>query len=158
MVSGSEEVGIRPDAEQPRTVVTGDRASVSQRPVVNAATLRKSDVPNLQYGTSFRIRVLHRDDGSVALLLLGELDITSMVQFERTITEVLSGNPKQLIFDLTHSQFVCAQGYSAIGRCSSEVPVEVRSRTDLASKVLAVYGYEQVAVAVDRESDPSLPW
>ena len=60
LVSGSEEVRNRPDAEQPRTVVTGDRASVSQRPVVNAATLRKSDVPNLQYGTSFRIRVLHQ--------------------------------------------------------------------------------------------------
>ena len=81
-----------------------------------------------------------------------------MVQFERTITEVLSGNPKQLIFDLTHSQFVCAQGYSAIGRCSSELPVEVRSRTDLASKVLAIYGYERVAIAMEREPDMNRSW
>jgi hypothetical protein len=125
---------------------------------VKAATLRKSEVPNLRYGTSFRIRVLHRDDGSVALLLLGELDITSMVQFERMITEVLSGNPKQLTFDLTHSQFISAQGYAAIGRCSSEVPVEVRSGTDLATKVLAIYGYERVAIAIEREPDMNRPW
>jgi hypothetical protein len=131
--------------------VTGDRASVSHRPVVRAATLPESQVPNLQYGTSFQIRVVRRDDKSVALLLLGELDITSMSQFERMITEVLSGSPKELIFDLTQSQFVSAQGYAAIGHCSLEVPVTVRSRTGLASKVLAIYGYERVAIAVERE-------
>ena len=90
---------------------------------------------------------IRRDDGSVALLLLGDLDITSMAQFERMITEVLSGSPKELIFDLTQSQFISAQGYAAIGHCSLEVPV-VRSRTVLASKVLAIYGYEQVAIAI----------
>jgi hypothetical protein len=131
--------------------VTGDRASVSQRPVVRAATLRESQVPNLQYGTSFQIRVVRSADESVVLLLLGELDITSMVQFERTITEVLSRSPKELIFDLTQSQFISAQGYAAIGDCSLEVPVRVRSRTGLASKVLAIYGYERVAIATERE-------
>ncbi len=98
------------------------------------------------------------DDGSVALLLLGELDITSMVQFERALAEVLSGNPKELIFDLTQSQFISAQGYAAIGRCNLEVPVRVRCRTRLASKVLAIYGYERVAIALERESAPSPPW
>ena len=78
--------------------------------------------------------------------------------FERMITEVLSGNPKQLIFDLTHSQFISAQGYAAIGRCSSEVPVEVWSGTDLASKVLAIYGYERVAIAIEREPGMNPPW
>jgi hypothetical protein len=131
--------------------VAGDRASVSLRPVVRAATLRESQVPNLHYGTSFQIRVVHRDDGSVALLVLGELDITSMAQFEQMIAEVLSGSPKELVFDLTRSQFISAQGYAAIGHCSLEVPVRVRSRTGLASKVLAIYGYERVAIAVERE-------
>ena len=133
--------------------MTGARASVSQRPVVRAATPRKSAVPNLRYGSSFQIRVLHRDDESVALLLLGELDVTSMAQFERMITEVLSDSPKELTFDLTHSQFISAQGYAAIGRCSLEVPVLVRSTTDLASKVMAVYGYERVAIAVEGGPD-----
>jgi len=36
--------------------------------------------------------------------------------------------------------------------------VRVRSRTVLASKVLAIYGYEQVALAIERESDLTLPW
>ena len=47
-----------------------------------------------------------------------------MAQFEGMISEVLSENPKELIFDLTQSEFISAQGYAAIGRCSLEVPVE----------------------------------
>jgi hypothetical protein len=80
-----------------------------------------------------------------------------MVQFERMITEVLSGSPKELIFDLTRSQFISAQGYAAIGDCSLEVPVRVRSRTGLASKVLTIYGYERVAIAIGEEPDVNLP-
>jgi hypothetical protein len=138
--------------------VIDDRLLASRDSDAMSSTLRNSAAPNLWYGTSFQIRVSRRDDGSVALLLLGDLDITSMVQFERLITEVLSVSPKELIFDLTQSQFISAQGYAAIGRCSLEVPVRVRSSTVLASKVLAIYGYEQVAIAIERESDLTLPW
>jgi hypothetical protein len=76
-----------------------------------------------------------------------------MAQFERMITEVLSDSPKELIFDLTHSQFISAQGYAAIGHCSLVVPVLVRTTTDLASKVMAIYGYERVAIAVEGDPD-----
>jgi hypothetical protein len=113
--------------------------------------LRERDVPNVGYGTSFQIRIIRGVDGSVTLLLLGELDITSMAQFERVIADVLSENPKEVIFDLSQSQFISAQGYAAIGECSGEVPVSVRSGTGLASKVLAIYGYERVAIATERE-------
>ena len=85
--------------------------------------------------------------------LLGELDITSMAQFEAMIGEVLSHEPKGLVFDLTQSEFVSAQGYDAIGRCSLEVPVEVRSRTGVAGRVFAVLGYEQVDVISAQESE-----
>ena len=80
-----------------------------------------------------------------------------MAEFERMVSEVLMGSPKELIFDLTQSQYVSAQGYAAIGRCSVEVPVMVRSRTGLASKVLATYGYERVAIAIERGPDVNLP-
>jgi hypothetical protein len=56
-----------------------------------------------------------------------------------------------LIFDLTQTQFISAQGYAAIGDCSLQVPVRVHAKTGLASKVLAIYGFEQVAIAVERE-------
>jgi hypothetical protein len=137
--------------------VTADSTSVSQRPIVMAAPLRQGAIANIQYGTSFHLRVIRHDDDSVTLLPLGELDITSMMQFERMITDVLSGSPKELIFDLTQSQFICAQGFAAIGACSVEVAVTVRSTTGLASKVLASYGYERVAIAVEREPDANLP-
>ena len=120
------------------------------------ATLREGDVPKLWYGTLFQIRIV-RVDESVTLVLLGELDITSMSQFERVITKVLSANPKELIFDLTQSQFVSAQGYAAIGHCSSEVPVRLRSRTSLAAKVLDIYGYDRVTVVTERGPDADLP-
>ena len=86
--------------------MTGDRASVSQRPVVRQRHCErvKSRICSTEVPSESEFFIA--TNGSVALLLLGELDITSMVQFERTITEVLSGNPKQLIFDLTHSQFI----------------------------------------------------
>ena len=80
-----------------------------------------------------------------------------MAQFEQMIAEVLSGSPKELVFDLTRSQFISAQGYAAIGRCSSEVPVKLRSRTTLASKVLSIYGYERVEIAVEGEPDVKAP-
>ena len=75
------------------------------------------------------------------------------LSFKRIISEVLWDEPRELIFDLTQSQFVSAQGYAAIGHCSPEVPVRVRSRTALASKVLAIYGYERVEIAIEREPD-----
>jgi hypothetical protein len=49
-----------------------------------------------------------------------------------------------LIVDLTGCQFVSAQGYAAIGRCSLRTPVEVRSGTTLASRVFEIYGYDRV--------------
>ena len=69
---------------------------------------------------------------------------------------MLSSTPKALMFDLTQSQFVSAQGYDAIGRCSLEVPVEVRSRTGVAGRVFAALGYGRVdVVTVQRpEVDP----
>lgn len=109
---------------------------------------RRDDAPNLEYGTEFQVQVGGRDDDSVALFLLGELDVTSMAQFERVVAEVLSCNPKKVIFDLTRSRFVSAQGYAVMGRCSSEVAVGIRSRTGLASRVLTVLGYELVEVVM----------
>jgi hypothetical protein len=53
-----------------------------------------------------------------------------------------------LIVDLTDCQFVSAQGYATIGRCSLHTPVEVRSRTALASRVFAIYGYDGVTTVM----------
>ena len=62
-----------------------------------------------------------------------------------------------MIFDLSQSLFISAQGYAAIGDCSLEVPVRIRSRTDLLSKVLAIYGYDRVMIVTERGPDVDLP-
>jgi hypothetical protein len=114
------------------------------------ARLRNGETPTLPYGTLFQVHVAHRDDESVVLLLLGELDVPSMDAFERVVAEVLSSTPRALIFDLTQSEFVSAQGFATIGRCSTEITVEIRSRTHLASRVLTALGYEGIKVFVAR--------
>lgn len=144
MVPGEEEVSGGTDADGHCGLVIDERASASRRSGVSASTFRNSEGPSLQYGAALQIRVSRRDDDVSVVVLLGELDVTSMAQFESAIVELLSGEPKALIFDLTQSEFVSAQGYDAIGRCSLEVPVEVRSRTGVAARVLAVLGYEGV--------------
>ena len=130
-----------------------ERSLATRRSEVRSSTLRDNEAPNLQYGTAFHTRIIRRDDGTCVAILLGELDVTSMTQFELMITELLSGKPKELIFDLTQSEFVSAQGYDAIGRCSLRLPVEVRSRTGLAARVFGVLGYEGVDVVTERESE-----
>jgi hypothetical protein len=133
--------------------VIEERTSASRRArsASKSSTFRNSEAPNLQYGASFQIRVIRSDDESTLAMLLGELDITSMNRFEAAVTEVLSSNPALLIFDLTRSEFVSAQGYDAIGRCSLRLPVQVRSRTGVAARVFTVLGYERVDVVIAPE-------
>jgi anti-anti-sigma factor len=97
-----------------------------------------------------QVQVFSHDGERVVLMLAGELDIVSMERFERLIADVLSSNPKELRFDLTQAEFVSAQGYEAIGRCSLQVRVTVRSRSELASRVLAMYGYDQVMTVMSQ--------
>ena len=68
-----------------------------------------------------------------------------MEQFEQALAEVMAESPPGLLFDLTECQFVSARGYAAMGRCSVTVPVEVRSRTGIASRVFTIFGYDRVA-------------
>ena len=96
------------------------------------------------------MQVFSHDGERVVLKLLGELDIVSMARFERLLAEVLSSHPKELRFDLTQAQFISAQGYAAMGRCSLEVRVTVRSRTELASRILATYGYDEVMMVISQ--------
>ena len=91
-----------------------------------------------------QVRVFSHDGERVVLELCGELDVVWMAQFERLIAEVLSGQPKELRFDVTRARFISVQGYVAMGRCSPGVRVTVRSRSELASRVLAIYGYDHV--------------
>jgi anti-anti-sigma factor len=96
------------------------------------------------------VRVFSHDGERVVIKLLGELDIVSMARFERLIAEILSTHPRELRFDLTQAEFISAQGYAAMGRCSLEVRVTVRSRSELTSRVLAIYGYDQVMTVISQ--------
>lgn len=121
-----------------------------QRCATGSAASRKYESAILQCGSTLQVRVFSHDGERVVLKLLGELDIVSMARFERLIAEVLSSHPKELRFDLTQAQFISAQGYAAMGRCSLEVRVTVRSRSELASRVLAIYGYDQVMLVMSQ--------
>jgi anti-anti-sigma factor len=117
----------------------------------------KSEYATLQYGGGFRVRVTTGDDGVCILELLDELDLASMARFERVLADVLSGGPRELMFDLTRARFISAQGYAAMGRCSLDVRVAVVSRTELAARILAVYGYDDVMIVMPAEAGTEAP-
>jgi hypothetical protein len=115
-----------------------------RRTVERAAAFGEVGELNVEYGSSIRIRLV-RDDGKPAVLILrGELDLTCMGAFEQALSAAMAQPLIGLIVDLTDCQFVSAQGYAALGRCSLKTPVEVRSGTTLASRVFAIYGYDRV--------------
>ena len=79
--------------------------------------------------------------------LSGALDLVSIAEFERVVAEVLLHSPKELVFDLTQTDFISAQGYAAMGRCSlGAVHVSVRSRTEFTSKIFAICGYDRIKI------------
>jgi hypothetical protein len=104
-----------------------------------------------------QVRVFSHDGERVVLKLCGELDVVWMARFERLIAEILMGNPKELRFDLTQARFIAVQGYAAMGRCSPGVRVTVRSRSGLASRVLAMYGYDQVMTVISQPPGRDAP-
>ena len=79
--------------------------------VSEQSNLGRGQFPILHYGGAFAIRVIPSRDHVIVVELFGELDVVSMERFEGTVAEVLSGHPSELLFDLTQSEFVCAQGY-----------------------------------------------
>ncbi len=121
------------------------------------ATPRKYESTILQCGSMLQVRVFSHDGERVVLKLCGELDVVWMAQFERLIAEVLSGHPKELRFDVTEARFISVQGYAAMGRCSPGVRVTVRSRNELASRVLAMCGYDQVMTVMSQPPGRDAP-
>lgn len=115
-----------------------------------ATTPRKYESTIIQCGSTLQVRVFSHDGERVVLELCGELDVVWMAQFERLIAEVLSGHPEELSFDVTQARFISVQGYAAMGRCSPGVRVTVRSRSELASRVLTMCGYDQVMTVMSQ--------
>jgi hypothetical protein len=109
-----------------------------------AAAFAEGGDLSVQYGSSVRIRLVRDEGKPVVLLLRGELDLTCIGAFEQALRSAMAEPLSGLIVDLTDCQFVSAQGYAAIGRCSLKIPVEVRSGTTLASRVFDIYGYDRV--------------
>jgi hypothetical protein len=116
--------------------------------VTDPSRVPKNESGTLQYGGSFRVRLNGTENDVVVLELIGELDVVSMARFEQLIADLLSGNPKELIFDVTQTQFISVQGYDAMGRCSPGVDVTVRARTDVAGTILTMYGHDRVVTVV----------
>jgi hypothetical protein len=124
--------------------VTNGKTAWPGSGVGRAAALGNGVELNVEYGSSIRIHLV-REDGKPAILVLGgELDLTCMGEFEQALATAMAEPLRGLIVDVTDCQFVSAQGYAAIGRCSLQTPVEVRSRTTLASRVFDIYGYDAV--------------
>jgi anti-anti-sigma regulatory factor len=94
---------------------------------------------------TFRVETTSREARSVSLVLFGELDLVSMPEFREVLARVLSDHPRELIFDLTTTQFVSVQGFLAIGRTSLVVErVVIRSVSGFPERVMRVLGQENL--------------
>lgn len=120
--------------------------------VMKQPRLRKGGSPILHYGGLFRLRVIPNRDDVVVIEVIGELDVVSMDRFEQTVADQLNDHPRELVFDVTQAQFICAQAFCVMGTCCAEVKVTIRSRSDLAGRVLALYGHDDVAILVEPEA------
>lgn len=110
------------------------------------SNIRMGQSTIIHYGAAFGIRVIPTQADVVVIELTGELDVVSIERFEEAVADLLSAHPSELLFDLTQSEFVCAQAYSVIGRCCAEARVTVRSRSELSARILAIYGHTDVVV------------
>jgi hypothetical protein len=128
--------------------VTNGKASWLRRDAGRPAAFGTGGELNVEYGSSIRIRLVRNAGRPVVLVLRGELDLTCMGAFEQALNTAMAEPLMGLIVDLTDCQFVSAQGYAAIGRCSLQTAVEVRSGTTLASRVFDIYGYDKVTVTM----------
>jgi anti-anti-sigma factor len=111
----------------------------------------------LHYGGLFGLRVVPNREGVVVVELIGELDVVSMDRFERTVADLLSDHPRELLFDLTQAQFISVQGYWVMGACSAAVHVTVRSVSSLSARILALFGHDVVVVLVEPEAPVHAP-
>jgi hypothetical protein len=118
---------------------------------------REGHAATLHYGDAFAVLVTPTGGDGVVIELIGELDVVSMERFERAVADVLEDGPGELIFDLTSSPFVSAQGYSLMGRCAAVAKVTVRSSCSLAARVLALYGHDDVVVLTDSKALHAVP-
>jgi anti-anti-sigma factor len=124
--------------------VTNEKILGPRRAVGSTTAIGKGGELNVQYGSSVRIHIVRDDGQPVILILRGELDVPTMGALEQALRTAMEEPVIGLIVDLTDCQFISAQGYGAIGRCSLRTPVEVRSRTDIATRVFAAFGFDGV--------------
>jgi hypothetical protein len=101
-------------------------------------------VDKRQSQDAFRAEITAHDDDVITLELFGELDLVSMAHFEAALAAVLMRSPRRVIFDLSAAQFISAQGFAAMGRCSGDFKVAVCSSSRLALKNLRALGYDEV--------------
>ncbi len=105
----------------------------------------------------FRVAVEVGGPGTVMLALSGELDMASMPVFDAHLATPIVQQAVEIIFDITATQFISAEGYRRIGQCSlSKKNVVVRCRTSFASKVLAACGYDRPVCVIAPELTSNL--
>ena len=75
-----------------------------------------------------------------------------MAEFESHLASGPAREAHEIIFDISHAQFISADAFAAMGQCSLRAErVIVRSHTALASKVLKAFGYDRAACIIVRD-------
>jgi len=86
--------------------------------------------------------------------LFGQLHPELLPELRTALEAATSVKPRQLVVDLTNVEFICPEGYDAIGACRAGVErLTVCSKNDLAKRMLAILGHEGIEFTVGEVPD-----
>jgi anti-sigma B factor antagonist len=97
------------------------------------------------------------DDGSVLLVVSGELDIATAPRLERAVSDVLDGRLQVLTVDLAGVSFLDVRGQRTLVEASAAVAglgsrFELRGVKDSLRRAIHLVGFEELQRAAEVES------
>jgi anti-anti-sigma regulatory factor len=96
----------------------------------------------------FLITTSTDDARRTTLRVVGPLDLVTEEEFQIELDRAVTGEPVELVVDLTDAPFVSVRGYALIGLAGEDMEgVVVRTASTLSARVLGALGFERVAVS-----------
>jgi stage II sporulation protein AA (anti-sigma F factor antagonist) len=100
------------------------------------------------------LRTFMRPDGTMVIVVAGEVDLSNAGRLTETLDNAASSNPRALVLDLGGVTFIDSSGLHALLGASGRVPsVRIRRPSRQVRRLLEVAGLDQVLPNEQRGSD-----
>ena len=107
----------------------------------------------MTHSCDFRVDIIGAADSVVLVTLHGELDLSSLSDFEATIETLNSMSHDQVVIDLRQAHFISVDGYAIIGQLAPRHrELTIYAEGTMTSQVLGLLGCGQYRNITIRES------